>query len=387
MKRLAIIGAERMACNYAENARMMGIESHAFAYEKGAIAKDVVNVFHPISIFEVDEIVKACRELNINGVVATTELTVAIAARVAHELGLNGVDPDVAARLTDKFLNREATKDVDGLSHPWYAKFNSTAEVLASEFRYPIIVKPVSEGGKRGVSVVCNRSELEAALDYAAEESKRGQEVVIEEFLRGGVECSVETLSFHNKHQVIQVTEKISSGPPHCVELGHIQPARISTEERRLIEMVIPRMLSALGYTDGPSHTEIKLQKGKLFLIECNTRPGGDFITYPLTNLSTGYCHLQGAICIAMNDFEFPVASKLSAGYSGVWFVTEKTRSFVPVFEVCDRKSWCYRKNDVGMISDFSHNNCDGINYFIWKADAIPDEILKAMKKLEVAHA
>lgn len=52
--------------------------------------------------------------------------------------------------------------------------------------------------------------------------------IIIEGFLEGGKEYSVESLSYHGRHQVIQITEKITSGPPHCVELGHMQPALLS---------------------------------------------------------------------------------------------------------------------------------------------------------------
>ena len=36
MKKLAIIGAEVTAQSYAVNARMMGVETHGFAWAKGA---------------------------------------------------------------------------------------------------------------------------------------------------------------------------------------------------------------------------------------------------------------------------------------------------------------------------------------------------------------
>ena len=279
MKKLAIIGAKTMARNYAENARMMGVETHCFAYEKGAVAKDVVDHFYPISIFETDQIIAKCRETGINGVVATTELTVRIAAHVARQLGLNGIDPEIAAQLTDKYHNREVAKNVEGLHHPGYRFVHSLDEAMNTRLNFPLILKPVAEGGKRGITVVNSPDELKDAVEYAASESKRGYDIIIEEFLKSGIECSVETLSYHNKHQVIQVTEKISSGPPHCVELGHIQPARISFEMRTQVEQVIPRMLTALGYDNGPSHTEIKIIGNDIYLIECNTRPGGDFIT------------------------------------------------------------------------------------------------------------
>lgn len=381
MKKLAIIGAEVTAQSYAVNARMMGIETHGFAWEKGAVAKDDFDFFHPISIFEKEQIVEECRKVGINGVVASTELTIPIASYVAKELGLNGIPPEVANVITDKFRNREVTRHVVGLHHPLYAHVSSVEDALVLDVNYPVIIKPVAEGGKRGVTVVHSRDELVMAMEYAASESKRGYEVLIEEFLGSGIECSVESLSYHGQHLVVQVTEKISSGPPHCVELGHLQPARIDAAMRVQIQSVISDSLTALGYTNGPCHTEIKIIDGKIFLIEFNARPGGDFITYPLVNLSTGYYHLQGAIGIALDDFVFPRAECLGNSSAGVCFVTQQTAFLQKVFADADQKPWCYAKNDIGHIPDLLHNDSTNMNYIIWRTSTgMPEELIAAYR-------
>ena len=379
-RKLAIIGAETMARNYALQARELGVESHVFAWEKGAVARKAADVFHPISIFETDRIVETCRAVGVEGVVATTELTVAVAATVADRLGLVGVRPEIAVRLTDKYLNREAAKGVPNLCQPRYALVHSPEELIASGLSFPLVLKPVAEGGKRGVTVVRNEAESEAAVEYAADESKRGYEIIAEEFVADGTECSVESLSYRGEHRVIQVTEKISSGPPHCVELGHIQPARISAGERRLVETAVPALLTALGYDNGPCHTEVKLVGGKLYLIEVNTRPGGDFITWPLVSLSTGYDLLKGAIGIAFDRFEFPSDGDFRPCPAGVCFVTEQTRALEPLFRVCRDRPWCHWKNDVGPVSELRHNNSFGTNCFIWKSETgLPSEIREAL--------
>lgn len=113
------------------------------------------------------------------------------------------------------------------------------------------------------------------------------------------MEFSVESLSYRGKNYVVQVTQKQSSGPPHCVEVGHHQPAHISEDTRKKIETVIDRALTALNLQNGPCHTEIKVVYGKVYLIEFNARPGGDCISYPLTDLSSGYHYLQASIMAA----------------------------------------------------------------------------------------
>lgn len=85
-KRLAIIGSGRMAWIVSENAHEMGLETHCFSNVEPDYIHEEVDVFHNISIFEKDSIVKICKSEHITGVIATTELTVAIAAYVAEKL-------------------------------------------------------------------------------------------------------------------------------------------------------------------------------------------------------------------------------------------------------------------------------------------------------------
>lgn len=379
MKKLAIIGAQRMAKNYAINAREMGVETHCFAWPKGAVAKDFVDCFYPVSIFEIDEIVRICQEVGADGVVSTSELTIPIAAEIAKRLGCVGIEPEVARQIANKFRNREASKDVAELNHPKYAIVESVNDVRKLDFRFPVIIKPTAEGGKRGIMVASSITDLESALTYASNESKQGEALMVEEFIQGGIECSVETLSYQGKHKVIQVTEKISSGPPHCVELGHIQPARISPTIRAKIERAVTGGLTAIGYTNGPSHTEVKIVGEEVYLIEFNTRPGGDFISFPLCDLSTGYSYLKGAIQIALGDFKFPEVLRTDS--AGVCFVTEQTIELEPIFKICEAMPWCYRKQEVGGISSLTHNGCDETNNFIWRSSfGVPTELSKLLE-------
>lgn len=367
MKKLAIIGAGPMATIFAEHARAMGVETHCFAWAQGASAKEDVDVFHDVSVIEVDEIARICKEEGIAGVVPTTELTVYPAAYVAHALGLNGNDPAVARVITNKFRNREASKNVPGLNHPAYWLVKCADDALDLDLEFPVVVKPTSEGGKRGVTVVYDQAGLEAALGYAADEKKDASDIVIEGFLPEGMECSVESLSFHGEHRIIQVTEKWSSGAPHCVELGHHQPANLDAATRQAVERAVTGGLAAIGIENGPCHTEVKICDGKVYLIEFNARPGGDHISYPLTGLSTGYPYITGIIECALDELELPSPDQFEHAFAGICFVTEQTKELKAVFDTCQDQAWCYEKNEVtNELGELAHNRGYDTNYFIY---------------------
>ena len=84
-------------------------------------------------------------------------------------------------------------------------------------------------------------------------------------------------------------------------------------------------MLDMVGIDNTSTHTEIKIINDRLYLIELNSRPGGDNIAYRLTELSTGFSYLGGAIDIALNNFKFPNDEDLDKNTSGLVYVTSQT--------------------------------------------------------------
>ncbi len=51
-KRLVIIGASHFPFPFVKRAKELGIETHTFAWEEGAVAKSYCDHFYPISIVE-----------------------------------------------------------------------------------------------------------------------------------------------------------------------------------------------------------------------------------------------------------------------------------------------------------------------------------------------
>lgn len=384
MKKLAIIGSGRMAWIFGLNAKEMGIETHAFSFDQNSIAATSVTEHHLIDIFDMDGIVNICKGIGIDGVVATTELTIPIAAYVADKLGLKGIPYDTSKVIADKYRNRKACKNVEEICQPQFAEVLTEDELIKLNFDYPIILKPTSKGGKRGITVVYKQEELLPAFEFAKSFSGK-LPVIVEEYIAGGTEYSVESLSYNGKHYVVQVTEKISSGPPHCVELGHHQPAALSPEMRAKVETAIEKGLAAIGVDNSTCHTEIKIVDGKIYLIEFNARPGGDNIAWPLTELSTGYPYIKGAIKVALGEFEGFDKTMVNPAYAGVYFVVTQSAYLKPLFDVCEQYPWLYKKNFISdELQPLEHNDCYGTNSMMYYSkEGRPDVngILKELKK------
>lgn len=374
-EKLAVIGSGEQAVIIADEARKMQIETHSFSDAPSDRVIGHSDVHHLISIFDIGKIVEICRELGIGGVIATTELTIPIAAKVARELGLNGMEPEVSEKITDKSYVRRRAETAGRIKQPEYMVWDINDAVLEVK-EFPVIVKPTSLGGKRGISVVNCQEEMYGAIAFARGDMPEGKtKVMVERYIGGGKEYSVESISFHGCHDVIQVTEKITSGPPHCVELGHMQPAGLSDEMKEKVEDAIVELLDAAGVDNTTSHTEIKIVDGEIYLIELNARSGGDHISYPLTELSTGYSYIRGSVEVAMNRYQRP--GRFEKRCCGVLFVAKQTAFLDKLFRDCEQYPWLYKKNQTtDELQEIVHNRAFDTNYFIYLSDEdVPTEI------------
>lgn len=358
-----------MAWIISRNAREMGVITYCFSNAEQDYIHDFVDEFYNISIFEKEEILKQCKDKEIDGVIATTELTIPIASYVAEKLGLSGMSYDIACQITDKFRNRSLCGDVEEIKPIKFFKLSENENVDSLSIEYPIIVKPTTKGGKRGITVVSNDDELKMAVTYAREFSS-GMPIIVEDYIQEGKEFSVESLSCNGSHYIIQITEKISSGAPHCVELGHHQPATLPEKLKEKIKRAVSKGLTSIGADNSAGHTEIKVVGEDVYVIEFNVRLGGDHISWPLTELSTGYNMVKGAIEIALGIFNPIDYSSFKHKYAGVYFVTQQTSYLKPIFDSCDDCEWLYHKNKVSDdLKKLEHNGCYETNSIMYLSD------------------
>lgn len=372
MKKLAIIGGGVMASYFGEACHRLGYEGHYFSMIDGKVDDSKVDYFHEINIFDKDGIVAICKEIGVDGVVATTELSVPITAYVANKLGLLGNAVDIAEVITDKYRNRECIKHLADLLSPKYVEASSIEDIIKSDIPYPMILKPVCLGGKRGITVVNNEDELASAFEYATSFFRAGvkPQIIAEQFLVGGMECSVESISFKGHHTIVQITQKDSSGAPHCVELGHHQPAPLSEELWDKVVRGVSSGLTAIGVENGPCHTEVKIIDGKVYLIEFNARPGGGHIWWPMVELSTGFDIMAAVVEAAMGVLKPIDVTTFKHKFSGLYYVVEQTANVKPIFDICEKEPWCWEKHFVSdKLQELKMNDMEHTNYIVYSSD------------------
>ena len=112
MKKLVIIGANEFQNPLILKAKEMGYETHVFAWKPGAIGEKTADYFYPISIVEVEDILKICREIQPDGVVTIgSDLANITVAKLAKALGLPGNSLSCIEKSTNKAAMRAAFND------------------------------------------------------------------------------------------------------------------------------------------------------------------------------------------------------------------------------------------------------------------------------------
>ncbi len=311
-KTIMILGASILQLPAIEKAAEMGMKVVALDMNPDAIGFGVPGVIKEvISTIDIPAAVKAAKKYQIDGVMTlATDMTMRTVAAIARECNLPGITEETAIKATDKSAMREALLAA-GVPVPVFYKVQNVEEftTAVNKMEKSFMVKPADSSGSRGILKVDNKGKAAEAYEYARSFSRNGT-VVVEDCMVGP-EVSVETLAYDGEVHVIQITDKITTGAPHFVEMGHTQPTRLECADE--IARIAIAANKAIGIENGPSHTEIIVTADGPKIVELGARLGGDCITTHLVPLSTGLNMVEACIRIALG-MKPTVKASLSCG-------------------------------------------------------------------------
>ena len=280
-KAVLIFGVGPLQQSIINRAKKMGLYTVGIDPCEDATCRGDVDAFEVVGGQDYEGTCAVVEKYGIDAIVtAATDKPLVMMARIAAKYGFPFYSVETAQWSTDKFQmkHRFELGDVPHAKGRLVKSVDETDDMV-----YPVIVKPRDNSGSRGVKLCRTKEELEQSM---AEYSKLDS-VLVEEFIEGP-EYSIEGLHYYGKSEVIQFTEKKTTEFPYNVELGHIQPANISDENKQKIREIVAKIGKALKFENCPSHTELKINERGIFVIETSPRLGGDYITSTLTPLSTG---------------------------------------------------------------------------------------------------
>ena len=313
MKKVLIIGASILQLPAIRKAKELGYYVGVADYNPNAVGVAEADEYFNVSTIDVDGVVKVAKIFKPDGIMTlATDMPMRAVAKACEVCGLPGISFDTAIKATDKGEMIKAF-EAASVEHPWYYIVPSRAELttLIDEITYPCIMKPTDNAGSRGVVLCHSREELESEYIYSRQES-RGGRVIIEEYLEGP-EFSIEIMVVDGEPHVLQITDKLTTGAPHFVEMGHSQPTRQNEANREKIRDLAVRACKAVGIHIGPAHVEMILTKDGPKMVELGARMGGDCITTHLVPLSTGIDMVGCTIKLACGE-RFDIEPKFNKG-------------------------------------------------------------------------
>lgn len=392
-KKIMILGASILQLPAIRQAKKMGIEVVAVDMNPNAIGFQEADKSLVISTIDIPAVLKAAKEEKINGIMTlASDMPMRTVAVVAKEMGLVGVDENTALRATNKAVMRQCLLE-NNVPIPTFYKVSNEQEYkqAVKQFKTKFIVKPADNSGSRGIFLIENLDNekiIEEAYQYSKQFSRNG-DIVVEEYMEGE-EVSVETLSVDGVCHVIQITDKLTTGAPHFVEMGHSQPTRHSLEMVQRIREVATMAVNAIGIKNGPSHTEIMVTKDGPKIVELGARLGGDCITTHLVPLSTGVNMVENCILIALGEnpdltvkFEKGSAIRYIPSYEGVLKEVanvEEARNVIGVQEISFVK-------EIGDTLTNIESSTSRIGFVVAQADTVERAVnacYKALDKMKI---
>jgi len=219
-----------------------------------------------ISSEDEEAVDRLARARDVDGIVSPgADWPVGIAARVAERIGLaHPIDGRTGALATSKARQREAFAAA-GVPHA------RALDARDPALRLPAVVKAPDRQGQRGLTLVRDRGELEAALDAAIAESRSGA-VLVEEHVEGP-EVTVNAVSVDGELVPLTVTDRMTAAPPAFgVALAHVWPC---VHDVGAVVTAAKAAVEAVGIANGPSYTQLRIGPDGPVVIEVAARLGG----------------------------------------------------------------------------------------------------------------
>tara|TARA_B100000315_G_C14558167_1_gene579226 strand:- start:766 stop:1986 length:1221 start_codon:yes stop_codon:yes gene_type:complete len=333
---LLFLGAGRWQCYGIKCARQLGIRTIAVDANPDAIGFDhsdkVINIdFHKNE----DSVITALEKYNfyLRGVISyCNEKGMRLASKIRGMYGLAGIDEKITENMVNKYHQRKKWTKHNLPCPKWKLIESLVLDIkkIDDGLSYPLIIKPIDSSGSRGVIKINERDELSTGLTYAQKFSADGR-LIIEEYFDGD-EYTVESITINNVTTILTVTKKAKVLNTQNTVANQLESINTHDELYLILSKLAINALSALGYDNGPGHTEILHNKvtNKIILVETAGRGAGFKVFESLVPKVSGYNFTNATLFQAIKEkFEAPV--QISNNYGIIKYFTGKKGTVVSI--------------------------------------------------------
>ena len=177
-----------------------------------------------------------------------------------------------------------------------------SAEKVATEFGYPILLKAAAGGGGKGMRVVKAAKDLAGALDAARREAKGAfgdDAVYIEKFVERPRHVEIQVLADAHGTALSLGERECSVQRRHQKMIEEAPSVAVNADLRRRMGESAVRMAKAAGYVNAGTCEFLLAPDGSYYFLEMNTRIQ---VEHPVTELVTGIDLVHWQLRIAAGE-------------------------------------------------------------------------------------
>lgn len=283
MKKMLLLGGSSQQVIAIKTAKELGLYTILCDYLPDNPGQYYADKFYQISTTDKNAVLKVAINEEVNYIIAyASDPAAPTAAFVAEKMGLPTNPYTAVETLCNKDFFRAFLR-THGFNTPRAVVFNAKeeAKVDIHGFTPPVIIKPVDSSGSKGVTVLRNFDNLEAAIDFAFSIS-RGHRVIVEEYIEmkhryiiGGdifvFNGRIVQWGLMNCHRDNRVNPLVPAGKSY--------PLLLNSTDINAVKITLQSLITALGIQFGPMNVELLIDRNnRVFPIDIGPRSGGNMI-------------------------------------------------------------------------------------------------------------
>lgn len=283
MEKILLLGGSAQQIVAIETAKKLGYYTVLCDFLSDNPGQYHADKFYLESTTDKEKILEIAKEEKINGILAyASDPAAPTAAYVAENLNLPGNPYKSVEILCNKDQFRKFLLE-NGMNAPVAKGYSSEQDAIgdATDFDYPVIIKPVDSSGSKGATVLHNSENIKEAVEFAFSFS-RSHRIIIEHFIEkkhpyliGGdifiVEGKIVLWGLLNCHRDSLVNP--------LVPVGKSYPLELEENDIQNVKATLATMVEKLSIKNGSMNVELVVDKeGRVWPIDVGPRSGGNMI-------------------------------------------------------------------------------------------------------------
>ena len=305
-KKVLLLGGSHFQVPSVKKAKELGYYTITCDYLPDNPGHKYADEYHNVSTTDKEAVLKLAKELKIDGIVCyASDPAAPTAAYVAEKMGLPGQPYKSVEILSNKDLFRKFLTE-NNFNVPRARGYSSIDEAKKdfSNFKLPVMVKPVDSSGSKGVTKITNVKDLENAIRYALNFS-RNKRFIIEEYVeKFGYQIAGDGFSVDGKlvFRCFVYSHFSASALNPFVPIGSSWPCDKPKHIQQNIHNEIQKLFDLLKMKSGSYNFEVFINSDEnIFLMEVGARNGGDLIPQSI-QYATGIDLTEYTIKAAMGE-------------------------------------------------------------------------------------